>query len=347
MANKFLTSIDLQKNEIQNVVIHTLAVAPAAPALGMIYFNSSDERYYLKQTSGWKDVTGRLDDILTGTNAMTITDNGDGTLSINISDASGANSGLLSSPHFTDLTNATNVATADTLVKRDASGDIIVNQATAASVIITEVIDGATPLSHAVHKGYVDNLFASGTRIQGSIDCSTNPNYPVANSGDIFYVSLAGRIGGGAGPLVNKGDMAIALVDTVGGDDATVGGDWLLIEHNVDAATESVAGVIELATQAEITVGTDDTRAVTPLKLVTYVSSMITGGRYAADVGDGIASSYLVTHALDSLDVQVQLKDNTTNEIVHCDVTITSTTEVTLVFAVAPASNAYRVIIQA
>lgn len=347
MAKKFLVNLDLNKNEIQNVVIHRLAVAPANPVNGMIYFNTSDERYYLKQTSGWKDVTGRLDDILTNTNAMSITDNGDGTLTIDIGNAGGANSGLLSSPHYTDLTNATNASTAGTLVKRDGSGDIAFNSAIANSVIINEVIDGATPLSHAVHKGYVDNLFSSGTRIQGSIDCSANPNYPVAASGDIYYVSVAGRIGGGAGPLVNVGDMIIAIADSVGGDDATVGSDWLIVEHNIDYATEAVAGIITIASTAEVTAGLDDTKAVTPAKLVAYVTAQITGGKHSADIGNGAASTFIVTHNLADLDIHVQIKDTTTNEHVECDIVVTSLNEVTLTFAVAPLANAYRVIVQA
>lgn len=40
---KFLTSIDLVKNELQNAVIQPLAVAPANAKMGQIYFNSVDK----------------------------------------------------------------------------------------------------------------------------------------------------------------------------------------------------------------------------------------------------------------------------------------------------------------
>lgn len=39
---KFLTSIDLSQNEIQNAIVQPLATAPANPKLGQIYYNSTE-----------------------------------------------------------------------------------------------------------------------------------------------------------------------------------------------------------------------------------------------------------------------------------------------------------------
>lgn len=66
---------------------------------------------------------------------------------------------------------------------------------------------------------------------------------------------------------------------------------------------------------------------------------------YAANVGDGSTTSIAVNHNLGTRDVQVTLYDSGTNAEVETDVVHTSTTAVTLNFAVAPASNAYRVVI--
>lgn len=44
---KFLTSIDLSQNEIQNAIMQPLAAPPASPKIGQIYFNSIDLTLYL------------------------------------------------------------------------------------------------------------------------------------------------------------------------------------------------------------------------------------------------------------------------------------------------------------
>lgn len=68
--------------------------------------------------------------------------------------------------------------------------------------------------------------------------------------------------------------------------------------------------------------------------------------KYAQTIGDNSATSITVTHGLNTLDVQVQVVLVSTGETVECDVTRGSTTQVTLGFAIAPALNAYRVLVQ-
>ena len=109
------------------------------------------------------------------------------------------------------------------------------------------------------------------------------------------------------------------------------------------AASETTAGIAEIATQAEVDAGTDDARIITPLKLASWSGRI---RKYAASFGDGSATSYVITHNFNTRDVTVVVFPNSgTYDNVEVDVGRTSVNEVTLVFATAPASNAYRVVV--
>lgn len=115
---------------------------------------------------------------------------------------------------------------------------------------------------------------AGGIDLQGDIDASTNPNYPAALTGHAYYVIAAGKVGGVSGKVVNIGDLVIAKADNAGGDEATVGTSWFVLESNRDQATETVLGVAKIATQVITDAGVNDTDIVTPLKLKNRLSSI-------------------------------------------------------------------------
>ena len=226
---KVFTHLDLQGLQIQNAVLNPLAVAPATFAAGETYYDTVANVLRLGNGTGYDAL---IKSVL-GTGAVVVDASVDGVASISVSDATGAAAGLLTAAGFTLLNDATANATASTLALRDATGNISVSAPTAAD--------------HAVTKSYVDALTASGMAIVGSLDATTNPDYPAATVGEAYKMTGAGFVGGASGQAVTDGDVVLALNTNAGGDDATVGTDWLILQSNIDAATKTVAGYVTLA----------------------------------------------------------------------------------------------------
>jgi len=332
MAKKFLCSIDLNKNEVQNAVIHKLAAPPASPAEGQAFYDTTDKAVKVYNGTVWVDITGRLKDILSTTNALLVTDNNDGTLSLSLADATAIQAGLLTPAFFDELNDATHLATAGKLVKRDSNGNITVP---------------LTPINptDAVSASYVDGLIATGMKIVGSTDASANPDYPSATVGEVYVITVAGRIGGGSGELVEVGDMVVASADNVGGDEAAVGDSWFVVQANLDQATEVRAGKIRIATAAEVAAGLSTDTAVSPASMAIYVNNLVGAGSYAAQIGDGVATTIQLVHALSTEDVLVGVKVTATKEDVMVCWKVVDTNTIELSFAAAPTTGEFTVVI--
>lgn len=75
----YLTNINLNRNQIQNAVMHPLAVAPENATEGQVYYNSTDKLLYVYNGSAWAAV-GKVTSVNNKTGAVTLTqdDIGDG-----------------------------------------------------------------------------------------------------------------------------------------------------------------------------------------------------------------------------------------------------------------------------
>lgn len=97
-------------------------------------------------------------------------------------------------------------------------------------------------------KTYVDQIIASQDAMvfKGVIDCSANPNYPAADRGHTYRVSVAGKIGGASGTNVEAGDILICLTDgTSAGTQAAVGSSWSITQTNLDGAVIGPSSVTD------------------------------------------------------------------------------------------------------
>ena len=108
---------------------------------------------------------------------------------------------------------------------------------------------------------------------------------------------------------------------------------------------------IKLATTSGLNLTTDLAvgagNGITVLTNTVAIDTAVVVRKYGADVGDGAATSYTITHNLGTRDVQVTVYDNSSlyAEVI-CDVNHATTNTITLLFSVAPTSNQYRVVVQ-
>ena len=71
----------------------------------------------------------------------------------------------------------------------------------------------------------------------GDLDCGRNPDYPAADNGDVYFISVGGKIGGASGILVAPHNVIICKAnDTPSGDQATVGGSWNILSSSASVA---------------------------------------------------------------------------------------------------------------
>ena len=362
---KFLTNIDLNKNQIINVAVHNNAGNPSSPVQGQIYFDTTVgvKKLYLYNGTAWVEIMGDITSVVAGAGLTGGGTSGDVTLDVNVDNATievnadivrvkdlGITTAKLNDGAVTTIKlgdNQVTLAKLATVANNTVLGNI--SGATANVGTITIVTDLAsasstTLVTSSAVKSYIDTTIGALGNLEGAWSTAggTFPvgSTPVAGTkkGDYWYVSVAGTVGGVA---FNIGDVIIAKIDAAS---TTLASDWIQLEVNRDQATESVLGVSRIATQTETNTGTNDTAYVTPLKMVTYLNNAV--GGYAANVGNASATSFALTHSLGTRDVIVLIYDNATYEQIYADVAMTSTTVVTVSFATAPASSAYRVVIK-
>lgn len=107
-------------------------------------------------------------------------------------------------------------------------------------------------------------------------------------TGDYYIFNTAGTNTWEGSTVVQVGDSVVW--------DGTV---WRFIQGNAIDASESIAGLIEIATQSETNTGTDDARAVTPLKLASWAGTKAFGKVYYVSPASVVADTPLtITHNL-------------------------------------------------
>lgn len=121
---------------------------------------------------------------------------------------------------------------------------------------------------------------------------------------------------------------------------------WVVFGSASPAASTAAAGIVQLATQGEVDTGTDALKAITPS---TLANSAYASKKFGPTVfGDGTATSYTITHNLNTRAANVEVYQSAGNfATVLTEVQRTTVNSVTLLFDAgsAPALNSLTVMI--
>ena len=364
MAQKFLTSLDLNQNELQNAVLHPLAAAPSNPVEGQIYYNSVTNFVFVYDGTAWVNISGDLTELIAGEGLT-----------------GGGNSGSVTIDINTD--NSTLEVNADTL-RVKASGitsnelnstGVTAGSYGSATEIATFTVDEDGRLTGAGTQSVSSSLSISGdtgtdsvSLISGTLNFTGGDGATTTVSDDNVTIDVDSTVVRTSGDQTIAGNKTFSnnvVVNgdlTVSGTTTTVNTETILLADNIitlnsnatGGATESAGIEVERGDDSNVSLLWNETTdkwqiEVSPgtsqnIATENYVTGAISGAITANSYATTITDTATITHGLNTKDVVIQLYDIVTDETVFADVQRASTTTATITFSSTP-TNSIRVLV--
>jgi len=305
MAIPFLSNINMNQNEIQNLVIHKQTSDPTG-AEGQVYYNSSTDKVKIYNGSAWISIAGDIEEITSATTNQLTVANGTGPApALTIVTAAIANGG-------------TGLATADqihTFVTTQTDSIAADTSGTAAKVTVTEDTSSNTNYNVVFHNGsdaLLDESSTGGFHYNPSTETLSVKNLNVTVKTTQKEVELINTSGG----VVFEGDTANDFETTLDVVDATA--DRTINLPNASGTVQLVGDATrEFAVALNASEGT-----------VTKSTN-----------------TYTVTHSLNSRDVACQIYHTSNYDTVHVDVTRATVNTVEVAFGQSVTDGDYKILI--
>ena len=367
MAKHFYTTIDMNRNQIQNRIIQTLATPPAAPGEGLEYYDTVLHTQMVYNGAAWIPsnaalLVGAIPNTALTTNPLARANHTGTQASATISDlattvqaytlnsfASPVANIAMNGFTFTGLNQAPNAA------GQAAEYSWVIGQVNALNASITASAAGidskqsclvvstanlATLSGLSTVDGYT---LVAGDRILlvGQTTAAQNGPYIAAvgawtRATDLitpqaFWFVELGTAGQGS-------QWKVATTGTI-----TLGTTNLsIVQFGATVYYTATNGVLLTGNQYSILLQTASGLVTSALGLA--IDSTIVVKKYSATIGDGTSTSYTITHNLGTQDVETIVRDVLTNTICGADCVNTTVNTTTITFTgIVPAVNSFRV----
>ena len=336
---KYLSNIDLAKNQLQNATLHPNSSAPSSPSAGQVYFNTGSSKLFVSDGSNWIDLTGDITGITAGTG---LTGGGtNGAVTLNVIGGTGitANADDISITNTAVTPGSYGSATAIPTFTVNQQGQLTLAGTASISTDLTISDTEGTPNTDVVSVGS-DTLVFEGIANEITTLVSNN-KVTIGLPNDVTI----------GNDLVVTGDL------TVSGTTTTVNSETINLADNIitlnsnftgSTATENAGIEIERGDETNVALRWNEANNIWQITEdgSTYKKiQVVENSTKAFTIGDGTETDFPLTHSFNTKDVIVQIYDLTNSETVFADVTRNTVNQVTISFASAPASTDMRVLV--
>lgn len=349
MAKRFLVSLDLGTNELQNAVIQNLPAASQPTGVkGRVYFDSTNNVLKIYNGTSWQQVAFGTDAASTVTLTGEVTGTGtvsNGTITVNTTIS--ANSVALG----TDTTGNYVAAISGTTDQVSVSGSGA-ESATVTLSLPQSIASTSSPSFNGL-------TLAGDVAVNGGDVTTTASNASVFNTNattlNIGGAATTLSIGASSGTTTVNNSLTVTGDLTVNGTTTTLNTTNLAVEDNTIVLNSNVTGAPTVNAGIEVERGSENNVQILWNETSDQWSFTNDGStyynilrKYVTDItGDSSTSSFSLTHSLGTREVQVQVYNAASPyDTVETDVERTSTSAVTVRFTSAPAIGTnYKVVV--